>query len=114
MLLANEVDICKPCRNNSMKIKYENQRKISKSLEPAKLKAPVSLTLPERLVLIFNQQRLKNKQLEECTEKMKLEIETSGKHINESLESDLVTLYSKADIKVIPPFTKLFWEEKQK
>ena len=114
MLLVNEIDICKPCRDSSFKLKYENQRKISKSIEPAKLKAPVSFTSPERLVLTLKQQRLKNKQLEEHIEKMKLEIEASGKHINESLESDLVTLYSKADSKVVPPFMKLFWEEQQK
>ena len=41
---------------------------------------------------------------------MKLEIETSGKRIDESLESDLMALYSKEDSKVIPPFMKLFWE----
>ena len=106
--------ICKPCRDNSRKLKYENQQKISKSLEPAKLKAPVSFTSPERLVLKLKQQRLRNKQLEGHIEKMKLETETSGKHTNESLESDLMTLYSKADSKVIPPFMKLFWEEQQK
>ena len=114
MLLANEMDICKPRRDKSRKLKYENQRKISKSLEPPKLKAPVSFTLPERLVLTFKQQRLRNKQLEKHIEKMMLEIETSGKHINESLESDLMTLYSKADSKVISPFMKLFWEEQEK
>ena len=114
LLLANEMDICKPRRGKSRKLKYENQRKISKSLEPPKLKAPVSFTLPERLVLTFKQQRLRNKQLEKHIEKMMLEIETSGKHINESLESDLMTLYSKADSKVIPPFMKLFWEEQEK
>ena len=114
MLLANEMNICKPCRDNARKLKYENRRKISKSLEPAKLKAPVSFTSPERLVLTLKQQRLRNKQLEEHIEKMKLETETSGKHTNESLESDLMTLYSKADSKVIPPFMKLFWEEQQK
>ena len=114
MLLVNAIDICKPCRDSSFKLKYKNQRKISKSIEPAKLKAPVSFTSPERLVLTLKQQRLKNKQLEEHIEKMKLEIEASGKHFNESLESDLVTLYSKADSKVVPPFMKLFWEEQQK
>ena len=108
------MDICKPCRDNSRKLKYENQQKISKSLKPAKLKAPVSFTSPERLVLKLKQQRLRNKQLEEHIEKMKLETETSGKHTNESLESDLMTLYSKADSKVIPPFMKLFWEEQEK
>ena len=114
MLLVNEIDTCKPCRDNSLKLKYKNQRKISKSLETAKVKAPVSFTSPERLVLILKQQRLRNKQLEEHVEKIKLQIEASGKHVNESLESDLVTLYSKADSKLVPPFLKRFWEEQQK
>ena len=71
MLLVNQMDICKPCRDNSRKLKYENQQKISKSLEPAKLKAPVSFTSPERLVVTLKQQKLRNKQLEEDIEKMK-------------------------------------------
>ena len=114
MFLVNEIDICKPCRDNSLKLKYKNQRKVSKTLEPAKLKAPVSFTSPERLVLTLKQQRLRNKKPEEHIEKMKLEIEASGKHINESFESDLVTLYSKADSKAVPLFMKIFWEEQQK
>ena len=116
MLLVNEIYICKPCRGNSklLKLKYKNQREMSKSLEPAKLKAPVSFTSSERLVLTLKQERLRNKQLEEHIGKVKLEIEASGKHINESFESDLVILYSKADIKAVPPFMKLFWEEQQK
>ena len=113
MLLTNETDFWKSCRDNSLKPKYESQRKISKSLEPAKLKAPVLFTSPERLVLTLKQQRLRNKQLEEHIEKIKLEIETSGKPINKSLESDLVTLCSKADSKAVPPFMKLFWEEQK-
>ena len=109
MLLVNETDICKPCRDNSLKLKYKNQRKISKSLEPTKLKAPVSFTSPGRLVLTLKQQRLRNKQLEEHIEKMKLEIEASGKHINE-----MVRLYLNADSKVVLPFMKLFCEKQQK
>ena len=114
MLFTNKMDICKPFRDNSLKLKYGNQRKISKSLEPAKLKAPVSFTSPERLILTRKQQRLRDKQLEEHIEKVKLEIEKSGKRINESLDSDFLTMYSQADSKVVPPFMKLFWEEQQK
>ena len=65
------MDTCKPCRDNARKLKYDNQRQISKSLEPAKLKAPVSFTSPERLVVTLKQQKLRNKQLEEDIEKMK-------------------------------------------
>ena len=69
ILLTNEIYICKPCRDYSLKLKYENQQKISKNLEPAKLKAPVSFTSPQRFVLTLKQQR--PKQLEESIEKKK-------------------------------------------
>ena len=95
-------------------LKYEGRKKRAASLEPAKLKAPVSTTSPERLVLTLKQQRLKNKELEENLAKMQLEIEKSGQKINETLEDDLISLCSKEDNNSIPPFMKLFWDEQQK
>ena len=70
--------------------------------------------MPERLVLTLKQQILKNKELEENLAKMRLEIEKSGQRINETLENDLISLYSKEDSHSIPPFMKLFWDEQQK
>ena len=61
------------------------------------MKVPVSITSPERLVLTLKQQRLKTKELEENLAKMQLEIEKSGQKINETLENDLISLYSKED-----------------
>ena len=84
------------------------------SLEPAKLKAPVSITSQERLVLTLKQQRLKNKELEGNLAKMRLEIEKSGQRINETLENDLISSYSKEHGNSIPSFMKLFWDELQK
>ena len=78
------------------------------------MKATVSITSPERLVLTLKQQRLKNKELEDKLAKMRLEIEKSGQKINETLENDLISFYSKEDNNSIPPFMKLFWDEQQK
>ena len=98
----------------SSNLKYESRKKEAASLEPAKLKAPVSITSTERLVLTLKQQRLKNTKLEESLAKMQLEIEKPGRKINETLEDDLISLYSKEDNNSIPPFMKRFWNEQQK
>ena len=45
---------------------------------------------------------------------MRLEIEKSGQRINETLENDLISSYSKEHGNSIPSFMKLFWDELQK
>ena len=115
MLLKNfDNDLCQPCQKKRSNLKYEGRKKGAASLERAKLKAPVSITSPERLVLTQKQQRLKNKELDENLAKMQLEIEKSRQKINETLEDDLISFYSKEDNNSIPPFMKLFWDEQQK
>ena len=115
MLLKDFVnEVCQKCQKKTSNLKYEGTKKGAASLEPAKLKAAVSITLPERPVLTLKQQRLKNKELEENLAKMRLEIEKPGQKINETQENDLISLYSKEDSNSIPPFMKLFWDEQQK
>ena len=115
MLLKNfDNDVCQPCQKKTSNLKYEGRKKGAASLEPAKLKAPVSITSSERLVLTLKQQRLKNKDLEENFAKMQLEVEKSEQKINETLEDDLISLYSREDNNSIPRFMKLFWDEQQK
>ena len=106
-------EVCQKCQKKTSNLKYEGRKKGTASLEPATLKVPVSITSPERLVLTLKQQRLKTKELEENLAKMQLEIEKSGQKINETLENDLISLYSKKDSNSIPPFMKLFWDEQQ-
>ena len=72
--------------------KYESRKKWATSLEPARMKAPVSITSPERLIVTVKQQILKNKELEENLAKIQLEIEKSEKIINKTLENDLISL----------------------
>ena len=45
---------------------------------------------------------------------MRFEIDKFGKAVNESLEKDLISIYSNVADNEIPPFMKLFLEEQQK
>ena len=59
MLLKDFVnEVCQKCKKKTSHLKYEGTKKGAATLEPAKLKAAVSITLPERLVLTLKQQRL--------------------------------------------------------
>ena len=51
-------EVCQKCQKKTSHLKYEGTKKGAATLEPAKLKAAVSITLPERLVLTLKQQRL--------------------------------------------------------
>ena len=71
MLLKNfDNGLCQHGQKKSRNLKYEGRKKGAASLEPAKLKAPASITSPERLVLTLKKQRQKNKELEENLAKM--------------------------------------------
>ena len=80
--------------------------------ETAKLKTPISVTSPDCLVPTLKQQRLRNKVLENMLKKMRCEIDKSGKVVKETLERDLITIYSNIANNEIP-FMKLSWEEQQ-
>ena len=76
MLLKDFViEVCQPCQKKTSNLKCESRKNRAASLEPPKLKAPVSITSPERLILTLKQQKPKNKELGENVAKMRLEIE---------------------------------------
>ena len=91
-----------PSQKKTSNLKYEGRKKGAASLEPAKLKAPVSIRSPERLALTLKRQRLKNKELEENLAIMRLKIEKTGQKINETMKNDLISSYSKEDNNSIP------------
>ena len=68
------------------------KRKRNNLISPAKLKAPVTLTSPERIKLTLQGLHVENKQLQE----------------------ELVKIMCAADKSNITPFMKMFWEEQQK
>ena len=78
---------------------------------PAKVKAPVSLTSPERIMPTLQNYRLENKDLKSEIEQMQKEIKTQSLSINNNLQKDLISIMPNANSNDIHPFMKLFWEE---
>ena len=111
-------DTCTPC---SRLYNSENKRKQTASkrkadilLKPAKLKAPISLTSPERIKLTMQSFRAENKLLKKDIEQLKKEIQTSSVPITSGLNNDMKAVMSKAlDENNVTPFMKFFWTEQQ-
>ena len=113
-LLISGKNQCSSCLGHGANLIYESRRKESRLKEPAKLFAPVKFTAPERIKLTLQQNRLKCKQLEEQIEEMRQSLADNSKPVDPQLNQDLCSLFSGCDEKDVPPFMKLFWEEKQK
>ncbi len=77
-------DTCIPAKSR--------KKKCQKALSPAKAKAPVSRTRPEKLKLALQKQRLECKDLKKQIEKIKLEIENNLVTVDEGLERDIATI----------------------
>ena len=73
-LLVPSLSKCKGCSKAESKVSLSLKRKRNVLLLPAKAKAPVSLTSPERLKLTLQSYRLENKQLKEEIVKLQEEI----------------------------------------
>ena len=105
---------CADCVKAQTKENLSLKRKRDNLISPAKPKAPISLTLPERIKLTLQQYRLENKQLKDELDKMKEEISQKSLLIDNDLGDDFIKIMSNAQKKSIPPFMKMFWEEQQK
>ena len=92
---------------------YESKRKEIRSNQPAKLKAPVKFTSPERIKFTLQQQRLTCKQLQQRVSEMRQSLEHHSQPVDSQLGQDFVSLFSGCNEKDVPPFMKLFWEEQQ-
>ena len=112
-LLSAEV-VCSSCKDSeSSAIKSERGSTINSS-KPAKLKTPVSITLPERLRLTLQDQRKENKHLLQMVAKLQEIIEKKSKPVSPADHADFQEIFNAADKKFMPPFMKFFWEEQQK
>eukprot|EP00112_Aurelia_sp_Birch-Aquarium-sp1_P019875 Seg500.5 transcript_id=Seg500.5/GoldUCD/mRNA.D3Y31 product="DNA transposase THAP9" pseudo=true protein_id=Seg500.5/GoldUCD/D3Y31 len=105
--LLSEKAICDTCIPAKSR-----KKKCKKVLSPAKAKAPVSRTRPEKLKLALQKQRLECKDLKKRIEKMKLEIENNSMTVDEGLERDIATIL-EGNNKKHSPFMKLFWRQQQ-
>lgn len=114
LLIKTKQQSCSFCKKRSHQLKSEKKKKIKHDAEPAKLKAPISATSPDHLILTLKPHRLRNKELENYVEKIRFEIDKCGTAINESLEKDLISIFSNVSDNEILNFKNLFWEEQQK
>ena len=64
LFLSEEEQSCSKCQKLKVKVKSEMNWKRNKLMSPSKLKAPISLTSPTRMILAMQQERIKCKQLE--------------------------------------------------
>ena len=81
---------------------------------PAKLKAPISRTHPQKIKLTLQGARIENKQLKQEIQSLRLEIQQKSVTVDGDMEKDLKSIMSAADQSNMPPFMKMFWEEQQK
>ena len=104
---------CENCFQHEKRSAKELEKKSKNLCNPAKPKAPVSATHPNRLKLTLQQQRLKCGQLQKEIEEMRLAINSSGISVDSQLDQDVKLIMSREGSK-ISPFMKLFWEQQQK
>ena len=92
----------------------EANRKKANLDQPVKLYAPVTRTNPVKLKLALQEHRLQYKQLESELAITRTALELNSEKVSPELGADFVSLFSGCDQKDVPPFMKLFGEEKQK
>ena len=81
---------------------------------PAKPKARVSLTSPDRIKLTLQNQRLKCAQLQRKIDDMAIELQKLSFSVDHELSEDLIQTFSKADRSNVTDFIKFFWQQQQK
>ena len=106
--------ICIVCSKVIDAKEKSNLKKVQKPLLPASLKAPISLTSPDRVKLTLQNQRLKCKQLEEKIETMKTSLKEQSVPVDRNMSDDLISIFSNTDAKNVTPFMNLFWQEQKK
>ena len=108
MLINNCNKICSACVAIESKETSSLKRKRINLNLPAKPKAPISFTSPERVKLTLQNYRLENKQLKEEINNLCQEIHSKSLAVDRNLGDDFVKIMSVADQKYVPPLMKLF------
>ena len=110
---ASDAESCKSCTAVfSAQIKTQNTiRKGLVTVTPAKLKAPISKTSPERIKLGIQEQRLKCAKLEK---ELEIEIEKASVKVDDQMSNDVVSILSNVNSKEMTPFVQLFWQQQKK
>ena len=100
-----------PCLNCEHSAKISKCK--SKALTPARLKAPLSKTNPERIILTLKEQRKENKELQDKIKIMEKELMMNSVAVDDDLNLDFNKIMSDNGAN-ISPFMKLFWDQQQK
>ena len=99
ILSSTKPNHCSSCVSHNVKVVAAKIRNECKMLQPAKLKAAIKFTSPERVELTLQNERLKCKQLESQIAEMKPAIENHSEHVNPELSRDLISLFTGCDKK---------------
>ena len=86
--------------------------KKTKLAEPAHINSPISQTVPARIKLTLQMQRLKCADLERQLNDMKIEIQKSGVEIDHELSKSMSTIIGESQTN-ITPFMNLFWQQQK-
>ena len=107
VLISQDLIKCLSCSKYDQKqIKLTSIKK-SRKVEPAKLKAPISITSPDRIKLTLQHTRLKCNQLEAELEIMKMKLQQCSVHVDKDISNDLIDIMSDHNSNVTP-FINLF------
>ena len=94
ILILGSKHNCNICVEKEFNKQQAMKRRQARQLVPAKPKAPVSLTSPQRIKLALQTQRLQCKQLQSEIKQMKLEIEPQSIGVTQDLSHDLLSIIS--------------------
>ena len=95
ILIDSDEIRCENCAETQVIVSKCTKQKQTHFTTPAKPKGPVSKTIPNRIKLTLEQQRLECAQLQARIEEMKSEIERSSKVVDNELSNDLISIMEK-------------------
>ena len=113
-LLVNKTEICEICNSVKKLASKVSIAKMKRLRIPAKPKALVSLTSPDRTKLTLLDQRLKCAQLQRKIDDVAIELKKSSFSLDHELSGDLIQSFSNADSSNVTDFMNLFWQQQQK
>lgn len=96
VLIPPSSEKCLECVRSESKESLSLKRKRDNLISPAKLKAPISMTSPDRIIKTLQNHRLENKELKEELKKMQDEISTCAVPVQKSLGDDFIKIMSIA------------------
>ena len=116
---SDQLQPCSECNSFSLKeVKFQKRKRVIANT-PANLRAPISLTSPQRIRLTLQKQRLDNAQLIKEAQELREEIDKSSVPVDKVLNIDLQNIIQDifnnvSQKRKISPFMKLFIEEQLK